>query len=80
MLDAKGTELSVGVNEEVLSISAAGDYIGVLTANSLTIYKAEDLSVYAGTDNSNGARRVILQADGSALMVATSTAQLFVPQ
>lgn len=80
VLDAKGTELSVGVNEEVLSISAAGDYIGVLTANSLTIYKAEDLSVYAGTDNSNGARRVILQADGSALMVATSTAQLFVPQ
>ena len=80
VLDAKGTELSVGLDEEVLSISAAGGYIGVLTANSLTIYDAADLSVYAGTDNSNGARRIVMQSDGSALLVATSTAELFVPQ
>lgn len=80
VLDATGTELSVGVNEDILSVSASGDYIAVLTANALTIYKESDMSVYAETDNTTSARRVLMQSDGSALMVATGTAKLFTPQ
>ncbi len=74
VLNAAGTELSVGIDEEVLSVSAAGEYIGVLTANALTIYLADDLSVHAVTENGIGAHRVIMQSDGSALIVSTTMA------
>lgn len=80
VLNAAGTELSVGINEEVLSVSAAGEYIGVLTANALTIYLADDLSVYAETENSIGAHRVIMQSDGSALIVSTTAANYIAAQ
>ncbi len=80
VLNAGGTELSVGINEEVLSVSAAGEYIGVLTANALTIYLADDLSVYAEKENSIGAHRVIMQSDGSALIVSTSAANYIAAQ
>ena len=68
LLDAQGVEQSFGINEEVLDVSAAGDYVAVLTSNELNIYK-NDLSVYASTSNSWGARRVLMREDGSALLV-----------
>lgn len=79
LLDDAGAERSYGINEEVLDISAAGDYVAVLTVNELTIYK-NDLSVYAVTDNSWGARRVLMREDGSALLVTNESASLYLPQ
>lgn len=79
LLDAQGVEQSFGINEEVLDVSAAGDYVAVLTSNELNIYK-NDLSVYASTSNSWGARRVLMREDGSALLVSNESASLYLPE
>ena len=79
LLDGEGTEHSLGINEEVLDVSAAGDYVAVLTGNELTIYKS-DLTLYAATSNSWGARRVLMREDGSALLVTNESASLYLPE
>lgn len=70
-----GSERSIGINEEVLSVSASGAYLAVLTNSQLTIYDRE-LSVYAALTNSS-ARRVLMRSDGSAILVSAGSAQLF---
>lgn len=78
ILSADGSQSSIGVNEEVLSVSAAGGYLAVLTGSELTIYQS-DLSVYAVTENSEGARRVLMREDGSALLISTGSVTAFLP-
>ncbi len=78
LLGADGTEQSFAVSEEVLDLSAAGNYLAVLTAGELTIYRG-DLTVYASTANESGARRVLMRADGSALLVSNESASLYLP-
>ncbi|MCD8190597.1 MAG: DUF5711 family protein [Clostridiales bacterium] len=78
VIDNSGEQkVSRSISEEVLSVSAAGRYIAVLTTSSLVVYNS-DLEEYASTVNSN-ARRVIMRSDGSAMMVGTDEAWLFVP-
>ena len=71
---------SVGraINEQVLSMSAAGKYIAVLTANRLDIYN-QDLDLYATLEGTDGAKEVLMREDGSALLISSDTAHLFVP-
>lgn len=69
--------VSRSINEEVLSISAAGRYIAVLSTSSLMIFK-DDLQEYASLGNSD-ARRAIMRADGSAVLVGTEKARLYIP-
>jgi hypothetical protein len=78
ILDADGTVRSLAVNEELLSISACGNYLAVLTGSELTIYKS-DLSVYATAENSWSARRVLMRSDGSAMLISTGNATLYSP-
>lgn len=70
-----GSESSIGINEEVLSISASGNYLAVLTNSMLTIYDRE-LGIYATLTNGS-ARRVLMRSDGSAILVSAGSAQLF---
>lgn len=78
VIDKNGQQsVSRRLHEEVLSLSAAGEYIAVLTTTSLTIYQ-DDLQLYATVSNTN-TRRVIMREDGSVLMVGKETARLFVP-
>ena len=63
----------------MLDVSAAGSYLAVLTSSELTIYKS-DLTVYASASNSWGARRVLMRADGSALLVTAESASLYLPE
>ena len=79
MLYEDGTCADLDLNEEVLSISAKGDYLAVLTASELTVYQP-DLTVYAQADNDWGAKKVIMREDGSALLVSTESANLFLPE
>lgn len=79
LVDTEGVERSQGINEEVLDVSAAGDYVAVLTVNELTIFK-QDMTVYADTANSWGARRVLVREDGSALLVTNESASLYLPE
>lgn len=78
-IDAQGTP-SVGrvINKQVLSLSAAGRYVAVLTADHLDIY-TQDLEIYATLEGTNGARKVLMRNDGTALLIGNETARLYVP-
>lgn len=63
---------------EVLSISAAGKYVAVLYSDSLVIYTPE-LTEYAALANTEYAREVIMREDGSAVLIGSSSAWLYIP-
>lgn len=71
---------SVGrvINEQVLSLSASGKYVAVLTADRLDIY-TRDLDHYATLEGTNGAQKVLMRSDGTALLIDGETAHLYVP-
>ena len=78
-VDAAGTP-SAGrvINEQVLSLSASGKYVAVLTADRLDIY-TRDLNHYATLEGTNGAQKVLMRSDGTALLIDSETAHLYVP-
>jgi hypothetical protein len=65
------------ISEEVLSVSAAGRYVAVLTTSSLVIY-TDDLQEYAAVANRTS-RRAIMRDDGSVMLIGTENAHLFIP-
>lgn len=69
---------TLDVGEEVLSITAAGRYIALLTNSRLTIYTS-DLTEYAAVENDNGILRALARADGTAVLVMEETANVFLP-
>ena len=74
-----GRELaSLELDAEVSSLSAAGRYLAVLTGSRLDIYTA-DLTLYATLDDTQGARNVLMRADGSAILIAPDAAHNYVP-
>lgn len=78
-VDEAGQELaSLDVNEEVLSVSAAGKYIAVLYADRCVICHA-DLQVYAELSGTDYARAALVRTDGSALLISSERAFLFLP-
>lgn len=78
-VDTDGTELgSLDVNEEVLSVSAAGRYIAVLYTDRLVVYN-QDLQAYASLRGTGYAKEVLVRTDGSALLLASEYAGLFLP-
>ena len=78
-VDAQGVP-SVGrtINEQVLSLSASGKYVAVLTADRLDIY-TRNLDLYASLEGTNGAHKVLMRSDGTALLIGSATAHLYVP-
>ena len=66
------------INREVLGMSAAGKYIAVLYSDRLTIYTS-DLSEYAVLEDTDYAKGVIMHDDGTALLLGTSGAWLYIP-
>lgn len=62
----------------ILSLSAAGRYVAVLTAGELTIY-TRDLTPYSTVENTQGASQVVLLPDGSAYLATGDTAWLYLP-
>lgn len=78
-IDHQG-EPSVGrvINEQILSLSAAGRYVAVLTADRLDIY-TQDLEIYAVLDGTDDAQKVLMRDDGTALLIGSGTASLYVP-
>lgn len=77
--DKAGSTLGrMDVNEQVLSLSVAGNYIAVLTGDRLDIY-TQDLTLYASLDGTQGARKVLLMEDGSAILISADSASFYVP-
>ena len=88
MTDLYGNQLAeLAVSQEIYSVSIAGDYIALLYTNELVIYdynaNAEDdderLTLYDSLTDTAGARQAFMRDDGSALLVASESATLFVP-
>jgi len=74
-----GEELaSLDVHEEVLSVFAAGRYVAVLYTDSLVVYNP-DLQAYATLKGTGYAKEALVRTDGSALLVASESARLFLP-
>lgn len=79
LIDERGdTACSKAISGEVLSVSAAGRYIAVLTAEALTIYTSNDLEEYAQINN-NGSKRAIIHSDGATMMISADSTWLYVP-
>ncbi len=78
-VDAKGEQMAqLDVQSEILSVSAAGRYIAVLYADRLAIYNP-DLKEYASLTGTEFAKDVLMRTDGSALLVSSENARVFVP-
>ena len=74
-----GTELgTLDVNQEVLGLSACGRYLAVLYLDRLVVYN-RDLQVYASLTGTDFARSVLMRSDGSALLLSSESAGLFLP-
>ncbi|MBQ2996091.1 MAG: hypothetical protein IJE22_02505 [Oscillibacter sp.] len=69
---------SLDIHEEVLHISAAGRYLAVLYADRLVVYNS-DLRPYATLNGTDYARSVLMRSDGSAILLGSETAKLFLP-
>lgn len=73
-VDQSGTELaSLSTDEEILDISANGQYLAVLTPQSLRVYDSR-LRLCLSEDNVGYATQVCVQKDGAALLIDGSTA------
>ena len=72
------TLASLDTTGEVLSMSAAGRYIAVLYSDSLVIYTPQ-LEEYARLDGTEYARSVLMRSDGTAVLVGSSSAWLYIP-
>ncbi len=78
-VDQKGNpSVGVPVNEQVLSLTAAGRYVAVLTADRLDIYTS-DLQRYDTLEGTNGAREAWIRSDGTVLLIGNGAARLYVP-
>jgi hypothetical protein len=66
------------IHEQVLSLDAAGPYLAVLTADRLDLYTA-DLSLYNSLSGTQGAKKVLLREDGTAMLISTDSAHLYIP-
>lgn len=70
---------SLPTEEQVLSLSAAGRYISLLTADRLDIYN-QDLEIYNTLDGTQSTQKVLQRADGSTMLIDSTTARIYVPQ
>ena len=78
-VNSKGEETaSLPLEEQVLSLSSAGRYLSVLTADGLTIYSG-DLEPYHKASDLHGVRRVLQREDGSVFLISDETARLYLP-
>ena len=79
-VSADGTvRASLPTEEQVLSLSAAGRYISLLTADRLDIYN-QDLETYSTLDGTQSAQTVLQRSDGSAMLIDNTSAWIYVPQ
>ena len=77
--DAGGAQLAkMELTEEVLDISAAGDYLAVLYDDALVIY-TRDLQEYARLAETNYAGQIQMEPDGTVLMISGASAWRFLP-
>lgn len=78
VVDEQGERRTLELNEQVLSISASGRYVAVLTGDRLDIY-TDQLELYDTLDGTQGARTALLMPDGSAILISADSAGFYIP-
>ncbi len=78
VVNGEGHRRTLELNEQVLSISAAGRYLAVLTGDRLDIY-TDELELYNTLNGTQGARNVLLMPDGSAILISADSAGFYIP-
>lgn len=78
VVDSQGQRRVKELNEQVMSISAAGRYLAVLTGDRLDIY-TDQLEPYNTLNGTQGARTVLLMPDGSAILISADSAGFYIP-
>ncbi len=78
VVDESGQRRVLELNEQVLSISAAGRYLAVLTGDRLDLY-TDQLELYNTLEGTQGARNVLLMPDGSAILISADSAGFYIP-
>lgn len=74
-----GEELaSLPLDQQVLSLSSAGRYLSLLTADALSIYTGE-LELYHASEDLPGTRKILQRPDGSVTLLASESARLYLP-
>lgn len=76
--DSQGQVRTLELDQQVLSLSAAGQYLAVLTGDRLDLYTS-DLTLYATLEGTQGARTVLALEDGSAILLGSDTASYYIP-
>jgi len=78
-VDGRGQVIgSLDISDEVLHISAAGNYVAVLYADRLAIYDKE-MNQRAALSDISSAKYALVRSDGSALLTGSSVASLYLP-
>ncbi len=79
-VDTSGNQLeSIPLSDQVLSLSSAGRYLSLLTADSLTIFSNSLAEPYHVLEELQGARKVFQRPDGSTFLIAGESARLYLP-
>ena len=78
VVDAMGERRTLNVDEQVLSMAAAGRCVAVLTGDRLDIY-TDKLELYSTLNGTQGARTVLLMPDGSAILISAGSAAFYIP-
>lgn len=78
-VDEAGTKLGeFAVIGNLLDISAKGKYAAVLTSEELVVLR-RDMSVYARVPNTWLATGALMRADGTVILVTSSSASIYIP-
>ena len=79
VLDSSGQVLgALDVSDEILDIDAAGEYLAVLQSNALVLY-GHDLTQVGRLEDTDYASHVLVDGDGSALVIGGSSARRYLP-
>lgn len=77
--DLEGEKIaSLELTDEVLDISAEGDYLAVLYGEGLVVYR-RDLTEYARLEDTDYAGQVLMEKSGGILLISGSSAWRFLP-
>ena len=79
LLDSQGNLLgAMDISDEILDIDAAGDYLAVLQSNALVLYH-RDLTEYSSLEDTDYASHVLMDGDGSAVVIGGNEAWRYLP-
>ena len=69
---------SLPLDQQILSLSSAGRYLSILTADGLSIYTG-DLKPYHSSADLLGERKLLQRPDGTVTLLGDETARLYLP-